>query len=132
MSYSLSKKEMKEIAAMSADKRLDYFIQAIVEFEEVWSLDSKEGWVVLSADHEECLPVWPHKEFAEQWATGDWADCTPKAIDLETWMERWVPGMREDGTLLAVFPNSQEEGVVAEPDDIEVLVFQELEQREKE
>jgi hypothetical protein len=107
------------ITKLSADERYDYFVAKAVENGEVWSLNSDEGWVeVTSDDGEQCLPLWPHPELAAEWITGEWADCTPTAIDLDTWITRWTPGLESDGTLLAVFPLSDEGGVVVAPDEL--------------
>ncbi|MCK9532279.1 MAG: DUF2750 domain-containing protein [Gammaproteobacteria bacterium] len=116
MSDTLTDSEALAAAIMSADRRYEYCVEEIAVRGEVWSLKSDEGWVVMTTQEgEECLPVWPRREFAAQWADGDWADCTPEAIPLAVWMERWTPGLEQDGTLLAVFPHSDEEGTVVTP-----------------
>ncbi len=119
MTDKLTNSELRRVASLSGDERYDYFVEKIVEWGEVWSLYSDDGWVgVTSQDGEECLPVWPHRDFAAEWVSGEWADCTPTAISLEVWVERWIPGMEKDGTLLAVFPNGEGEGVVVTPDEL--------------
>jgi hypothetical protein len=119
MSETLSDSDILAAAILSADGRYQYSVGKMVENGEVWSLRCDDGWVVMSSqDGEECLPVWPHRQFAAQWATGEWADCTPEAVPLAVWMERWTPGLERDGTLLAVFPHSDEEGTVVTPGEL--------------
>ncbi|MDH2431902.1 DUF2750 domain-containing protein [Pokkaliibacter sp. MBI-7] len=119
MAYPLNKKDYTKVLGMKADQRYQHLIDKVADFGEVWSLYSEDGWVVLmTEDDESCLPIWPHPDYASAWATGDWADCQPKAIELDEWMTRWIPGMKEDGTLLAVFPGDDEDGVVVTPEEL--------------
>lgn len=116
MSYELTDSEFNTVSMLSAEGRYDYFVEKAVAGGEVWSLQSDAGWVAMrSEDGEECLPVWPHRDFAAQWTTEDWSDCTPTAIPLGVWMERWLPGMAQDGTSLAIFPNDEGEGNIVTP-----------------
>jgi hypothetical protein len=116
MSDTLTDSEALAADIMPPDARYEYCIEKIAARGEVWSLQSDEGWVVMTTQEgEECLPVWPHHGFAAQWADGEWADCVPEAISLDAWMNRWTPGLEADGTLLAVFPHSDEEGTVVTP-----------------
>ena len=86
---------------------------------EVWSLRSDEGWVeVSSEDGEPCMPVWPHPDFAAEWATEGWSDCRPEAIELKAWLTRWTPGLARDGVMLVVFPGEDEEGMVLPPAEL--------------
>jgi hypothetical protein len=119
MSYPLTDSDRSVVSLLSADGRYDYFVEKVIAGGEVWSLQSDDGWVVMiSPEDEECLPVWPHEAFAHEWATGEWADCRPAAISLDTWLTRWTPGMEKDGTLLVVFPDSDEQGTVVAPAEL--------------
>lgn len=119
MTYHLTRSEFDAAAMLSAEGRYDYFVEKIVAGGEVWSLSSEEGWVVMrSEEGEECLPVWPHEDFAAQWASGEWGDCTPAAIGLDAWVDRWTPGMEKDGTLLAIFPDEHSEGTIVTPGEL--------------
>jgi len=104
---------------LSPEGRFDYFVEKLRAGNEVWSLQCDDGWVVMSSDEgEECLPVWPHEAFAAEWASGEWADCKPASIPFDVWVERWTPGLEGDGTLLAVFPDEQSEGIILAPSEL--------------
>ena len=119
MSYELTNSELSALSMLSPEGRYDYFVTKIAANREVWSLQSDDGWVVMrSEDEDECLPVWPHPDFAAQWANEDWAGCTPAAISLDAWIDRWTPGMEADGTLLAVFPDDEGEGTIVTPTEL--------------
>jgi hypothetical protein len=78
------------------------------------------------------IPVWPHKRYAEVFATGNWADAEAAPIDLEAWMERWLPRITSDGVQVAVFPviEQKERGVVVPPEQLQRDLEQELKQYE--
>ena len=109
----LTDRQRREVAGQSAEQRYQYFIDQVVDAGEVWSLRADDGWVeVSSEDGEPCMPVWPHPDFAAEWATDGWEDCRPAAIDLDTWLSRWTLGLERDGVMLVVFPGLDEDGMV--------------------
>ena len=128
MTYKLNDKQFDSTCHLSDDKRYDYFIRKVTDWEEIWSLHSPDGWVELStSDGEVCLPIWPHPDFADAWVTGEWSDCEPKKIKLDIWLERWTEGLEKDDTVLLVFPVSEGEGIVQTPYEIHEALLTELE-----
>lgn len=119
MSFELSATERDNTLTLSNYQRYQYFIDKVAEHGEIWSLANDEGWVTLSAEGDNCLPIWPHADYAAQWATGDWSDCKPKSIALDLWLKRWTKGLKNDETLLVVFPNLEEESLLVEPDELD-------------
>jgi len=113
MSYSLSAEQLVEVSKLSPEDRLDYCLAKLVEHKELYGLYGDNGWLLLQAENDACLPVWPHEEFAKGWVGQDFPDCQPKLIPLSDWVERWLPGMQQDGNLILVFPvGEEEEGIV--------------------
>lgn len=116
MSYELSSKNRAGSLTLSDNKRYELFISKVAEFGEIWSLANDEGWVtVVTEEDENCLPVWPHADYAKEWANGDWSDCEPKMITLDVWLERWTQGLDQDETLLVVLPNLKEQAALVDP-----------------
>ncbi|AEY00973.1 hypothetical protein GU3_06085 [Oceanimonas sp. GK1] len=116
MSYSLTEQDKATVLALGDDERFNHFVNRVCEQEEIWILTDEHGCMMLTTDDDEdCIPVWPHADYAKDWAVGDWKDCTPEAISLNVWLKRWVPGMTDDELLVAVFPTADETGVVVEP-----------------
>lgn len=111
-----------------ADARLEAFIEGVCRNSTVWGLKSAAGWAVVGADDQDCFPVWPDEAGARAWAVGELADCTPASIDLDGWMQRWLPGMDGDGTLVLVNPSDDdnEEGLVLSPGELEELLLDAL------
>jgi hypothetical protein len=126
MEYQLSPEELSRILALDAEQRYDYFIQAVADLAEIWILTDEEGFVLVSAEDDRCIPVWPHAELAEQWIEGEWQHCTAKAIDIKTWLEKWTSGLNGDELAIAVLPDADGPGVVVMPDELAETLLDEM------
>lgn len=108
--------EIEQIQSSNEEQRFHYFMKEVVEHRKIWILIDEHGSVMLNTEEEDCVPVWPHKEFAESWATGEWEQCQAEAISLNKWHSRWTVGLEEDDLSVVVFPNQQEKGEVLSPE----------------
>jgi hypothetical protein len=123
--------EIKSVLALDGAKRYGYCVKKAADQQQLWSLGQENGWALASDDvGRELVPVWPHEKFAFVCANGIWAGYQAKAIDLDAWLERWIPGMEKDTRLIAVFPTPQDKGVVVEPRRFETDLREELAQYE--
>lgn len=127
MSRTLSSQQIHDVLALDADDRYDYLVAEVASQGKIWSLRSDRGWVMVSTDQEECLPVWPSEDFARPWINRDWSDCEPVAIELDDWVKRWLPGMQGDGIAIAVFPGTGEDGMVVDPEELRASLIQAME-----
>ena len=118
MSYELSDTERNAALQLNADYRFDHFISKLVEHEELFVLTDEHGVMMLTTEEEDCIPVWPHPDYAKAWAEGEWAECKPQSITLKVWLDRWVDGMEQDDLCVAVFPTPDQEGIVLDPADV--------------
>ena len=117
MNYELTADDLNKLSLLDAEQRYDYFIQAVADLEKIWILVDEEGFVLVDADEERCIPVWPHAELAQLWINGDWAQCQAQAVDIATWLDKWTSGLDGDELAIAVFPHAQEPGVVIGPEE---------------
>ena len=131
MIWSLGAKEKDSVEALPAAKRVQYAINRIADWEQLWSLQSECGWVLCTDQMgRECVPIWPHPEYAKACAEGDWKDTTPELISLEEWLRDWLPGIGGDGRAVAVFPSPSDEGTVLTAKELECLIRRELDRIE--
>ncbi len=119
MSKTLTAEQIATINQYDQEKRFNYCIKEIVANQQVWILKDEHGCVMLNTEDDDCVPVWPNKEFAEAWATGEWDSCEAEAIPFNKWRSRWTSGLEQDELSVVVFPNENEEGVVLFPDEFE-------------
>ena len=130
-SWGLNEKEFRSVQALPAERRLKYAISRIADREQVWSLKRAEGWVVMAdASGRECLPIWPHPDFAKTCAEGTWGDAHPESIELEEWMSNWLPGLKADNRLIAIFPSVVDNAVVLDSDSLQRRLRAELDRIE--
>tara|TARA_B100001113_G_C20890493_1_gene526756 strand:+ start:114 stop:497 length:384 start_codon:yes stop_codon:yes gene_type:complete len=119
MSYPLSHKSHLAALKLNDEQRYRHFVEKVAAHGEIWSLANDEGWVTVSSDGDNAFPVWPHPDYAREWAQGEWADCAPKAVALDVWLDRWTAGLIADETWLVVFPNLKEQALMVEPQDLD-------------
>ncbi|MGZ4845209.1 MAG: DUF2750 domain-containing protein, partial [Candidatus Angelobacter sp.] len=48
-------------------------------------------------------------------AVGEWLGYKPKKIDLDEWLNKWIPGMEKDHRAVAVFPATESQTTTASP-----------------
>lgn len=128
MSWKISDEEFTAVLKLKEINRYEYFIKKVSDWEELWSLSNNEGWVLASDNQGRYfIPVWPHHRYAQACAQGVWEDCQPKSIELDSWLERWIPGMMNDHRIISVFPTPNNKGYLVEPDKMEVDLMTECE-----
>jgi hypothetical protein len=129
--WTPSTHEVNSVLLLDAPKRYEYLIKKVADQEIIWSLSKQDGWAIAADPaRREAVPVWPHREFAQLCATASWSGYTPRAIELEAWMNRWISGMEKDNRLVAVFPTPNDKGVCVDPSRFDADIRQELENYE--
>ena len=107
-------------------ERMNQLFKTVALEQTIWLLVDEHGSVLLTADEDDCVPVWPTKSHAEQWATDEWEGFKAEPISVAKWKSRWTLGLEEDVLSVIVFPDQQGEGIVLYPDEFEF----ELQKRE--
>jgi len=127
MSWTPNEREIEAVLSLEASKRYEHWIKKVADQEEVWSLWQEGGWALAGNDAgRQFVPVWPDSRYAALCAEGVWAGYQPKAIALDAWLDRWIPGMERDQRLVAVFPTPNDKGVPIDPRQLERDLREEL------
>ena len=113
----------KIMIKLTSDLNANYqrFIEHSQETGRVWGLHSADGWVIVdSAEFEdsEVIPFWSEENYASAHCVGEWEKFKPTPIELEDFVENWLVGMDEDGTLVGPNWNADLEGLEIEPVEI--------------
>ncbi|OVE81476.1 hypothetical protein BVY04_03185 [bacterium M21] len=105
---------------MSPEERSDLFVDRILLLGVVWALRNDEGFVTLdSGEDTGCIPFWPDRPSADAMAVEDWDDCEPVGIKLTAFVDQWLPGMKADGHMIAVYPiPDNPDTLIAAPGDL--------------
>jgi uncharacterized protein DUF2750 len=116
MSYKVHPKELIAVQALAPEKRYEYLINKIADWEEVWSIGDDDGWVLLGDETgTELIPIWPAEAFATACCVLEWQNEMAKSISVSDWMNKWTPEMIADGRKVAVFPLPNHKGMIVEP-----------------
>ena len=86
-----------------------------------WLQDATENWALVgSTDHDDIdvIPFWSSTLLAEELCVGDWDVYKPVAIEIEEFLDDWLPGMHSDVLLVGVNWNVDLEGAEIEPLDL--------------
>ena len=116
MAYRIHENEISAILALPGHSRYEHFVKRVADWEELWGLKDNDGWVTsVNNAGEKSIPFWPHPEYAHMCAEGSWERNLSTRIDLQAFMEKWLPGMERDGILVAVFPTPEGKSVYVQP-----------------
>ena len=131
MSYQINAKQIESIKKLIINKRYEHLIKKIADTEELWTI-KMDGWFLLFGDDggNEYIPIWPHPEYIKDFQTEEWRKSFPEKINLEDWLEKWIPGMIKDKKRIAVFPVIDQKYNIISPEEFEKDIRNELEQYE--
>lgn len=119
MNAPLSTHDVSALLSLPAAERYTFFLGEAIARGTIWALKGEGGFVAFSdEDGNSCFPFWPAPELAEALADEDWADCRAEPLELDVFMDRWLPGMSKDGRLVSVCPAHDGTGIVIEPDTL--------------
>lgn len=119
-------KEIDTIINLPANKRYEYFVKKVADFEEVWGLYNN-GWATAEDDQGNIvIPFWPNKEFADLCVVENWVGYTAKSIRIGDFIEKWLPGMQRDNRLAAIFYTIKDSGVVVDLKKLKIDLQMEL------
>jgi hypothetical protein len=123
-----NEQEMAAVLCLDGPARYRHSIKKIADFEQLWGLTANDGkWALMADDaHNQCMPVWPHENYARLLVINDWEHYTPQSISLDKWLTKWLSGMKRDRLRVAVFPTPNVSGVVVEPERMEADLKLEL------
>ncbi len=111
MTWVLKRNEIDSVTALDAPARCEYCVKKIADEGRLFGLKGDMGWAIAGDDEGcELFPIWPHAEYAAMCAVGQWEHYLPQAIDVGTWLARWLPGLERDRRLVAVFPTPDGKG----------------------
>jgi len=103
------------------NEALEAFISAISLNNKIWGLKGPDGWAVcdsLEFEETSVYPFFSSEAAALKLCTEAWKTYVPSSLELEEFLQDWLPGMHEDNALLGIEWNADMEGEEMEPADI--------------
>jgi hypothetical protein len=123
--YPLTGDELRRVIATPPEDRLQYFVEKCNETGQVWTVATDEDIVVLAGENDEPFVLaFPHPEFGQDWfSTTDVDDVELVAIGTEDWAREILPGLQEAEIPVLVFPTSESDGTMTQPDELARLLL---------
>lgn len=92
---------------MSDNNILERFLTEVKPSQTIWALQDKvsEDWVVLdspSFEDTDVMPLWSSSELAQLHCIDEWIDYAPCEISLSDWFEFWLEDLNEDGVIVGI------------------------------
>lgn len=103
--------------------QLSEFVDNIKDSQVLWGLMDKdgEGWVVCDSsiyEETDVMPLWSSEAKAAEHCSEEWATYRPAAIPLVEFLEYWVEDLNNDGVLVGVDWQANEECIELDPIDL--------------
>jgi hypothetical protein len=112
-----TRKEINAIINLSDNKRYEYSIKRIADFETLFVIGDDQG---LRTYHDGTgkivFPIWPFREFALLCCTNEFASCQPEGIQLKDFMESYLLNFIKSGYKLSVLPLPSNKGAIVDID----------------
>jgi hypothetical protein len=109
--------KIRQVTQLPAPERYGYCVRKVADTQQVWGLHH-DGWATAQADGKVAIPFWPEAAFAQACASGEWEHFQPRAIALDDFLTKWLPGMESNDQLASVFPVPQGSASIAAPADL--------------
>ena len=97
-------------AEQNPEERLAAFVERVLRAETIWGLYGHTWAREDAGDDAEVLPFWSNAALAARCVRGKWDAFAPRAIELDAFIDQWLPGMEEDGILAAISPSPRRPG----------------------
>lgn len=92
----------------------------------VWGLmGADEDWAICEFNDGEfdAMLLWPDEQGAKACAVGEWAGYKPTAINLQDYLDAWLPAMKEDGIRININFGPKSRGSLIEPDELSAAIL---------
>jgi len=108
---AIDAKELETIKLLTPEERHVFFMENILENDQVWGLCG-EGWASFLDDNQgiQAFPVWSEKEFAELNAIGEWQGFNPMPFTVQQLTEELVPELAQANLQISIFKFPEDSG----------------------
>lgn len=103
---ALTRQGVLAILSMSPERRYEYLVKKVTDFETLWVLFSEEEGFALNVEEDgrQYIPIWPSKEFSDTWTFDEYQGFSPKEIDLSKFINDIIPKLAENKIDILCFP----------------------------
>ncbi len=119
MPYEITAQQITRVLKASSDERTAYLVEKAVQHGRLWGAKGEQGWLVpITKDKLEYFPIWPHQDFVHKSVQEKFEGFEPEEIELEHFLNHWLPLFEKDGVKVASFPDTDWAFWLIEPTDL--------------
>lgn len=112
--------EVSALVQLPKEEKYQYLVQQLIARKEVWIIYDDDGMVLFESDREEIvIPVWPHREVAQLFCVGEYADCQPGNVALADFRKNELTEAVEQQFLISVMPVPDRPALLVVPGQLE-------------
>lgn len=116
----MTEAEVSAIVQLPKEEKYQYLVQQLIARKEVWIIYDDDGMVLFESDREEIvIPVWPHREVAQLFCAGEYADCQPGTVALADFRKNELTEAVEQQFLISVMPVPDRPALLVVPGQLE-------------
>ncbi len=120
-------KEVLAVSGLDANKRYQYTVKRIVDFETLWVLGDEHGIRTYDDGFGNLIfPIWPFKEFALLCCEADFEDCQPQQLQLDEFIKDYIPNFQANDYKLSLLPLPSNKGSIVELNVFESDIKEEM------
>ncbi|WP_282365126.1 DUF2750 domain-containing protein [Pseudomonas sp. PS01297] len=116
--------KVQNVISLTQQERYDYFVRKTADSMHLWGL-FQDGWAI-SQGNSISIPFWPEECFAQMCATAEWSGLNAKCIEMDKFLENWLPGMERDNRTCLIFPTPTDKGLLKTPQALKFDLRNEL------
>ena len=126
----MNPKKLQNVLMMTDGKRLDYLIRKVADFEEIFLIyEAMNSMCTITVNGQECIPVFPEREFAENFKNLNPQYKKVKNLPLNDFFE-WLDKSNSGEMRFAVFPDNELNASIVSASDLKDSLLEECEQYE--
>ena len=116
----MTEAEVTAVVQLPKEEKYQYLLQQLIVRKEVWIIYDDDGMVLFESDREEIvIPVWPHREVAQLFCVGEYADCQPGNVALADFRKNELTEAVEQQFLISVMPVPDRPALLVAPGQLE-------------
>lgn len=115
---TISKMEFNALCKLEPYSRYMYFIKKFADMGIMYSLvNEKNKFAIAEVSNKMLISFWPAKDFAITLATGKWVKYSEYEISLDSFNEKVIPEIKQNGYLINIFPLFDKSGFVVDVEE---------------
>lgn len=127
----MNSKQIENILKLEPQKRYEYFIRKVADFEELWTIVNEDGDYALSSVYDKTLvSFWSAEEFIESNLEEDWSNCKALKLSLDDLTDVVLPYIADNDYLINIFPINGRSGFIVDLEEFSRDFTEELKKYE--